>query len=411
MGRIIAGIVSSGSLLATALMSGCAYLQPYIALDPLAGATPEAPAAAPAPTPPSAAAMPNVARAVRTLDAWQKIVEKKHDDLTTTTRVLNLATFGLAAGAAISPVYNAYKDLTTALGIGAAVTYTSNTLFFPGDQAGLYNAAQDAFGCVRGKGQRLLSAISPERSLQDFDDNFAALRAQVSACDAEPAFRQLQASFTAARDSLGRALDADYAAAEQMQEAGRNIAIAVNREIDNRAASPAAILAAAKSLSVFGVPAISPASVKPPTVAVPAAPRRAECTDADRARMATQTTAYGDKKRNVDKALDGIGQLDSACNLNPPAIPELTITQDSVTLVKSTSFNIVVRGGRAPYQPVWQGTDPAGNGIKADMIAPDMLQISASDKLAAAGTYTLELRDSSVSGQSKKIAVIAKLAP
>src|SRR5947207_10773483 len=113
----------------------------------------------------------------------------------------------------------------------------------------------------------------------------------------QPAFQSMEDAYEATRDSLVRALSADYGAGTQLEDAGRNVAIALNREIDNRAASPAAIFAAAKSLVPLSVPASSGAqgsaasrrqsAIKIRIAACAAAGQ--SCTNADLARIARET--------------------------------------------------------------------------------------------------------------------------
>jgi hypothetical protein len=410
--RAIVRFVSTVAPLTVLLFSGCAYLEPYVPLDPLASPKPPTPRAAL-----TTGAMPNVEHAMQELDAWQQITSTKHNDLSKTIRTLNVATFGLAAGAVVAPVYNAYKDLVSALAIGAAATYSANTLFTPVDQVGLYNTAQDAFTCISNRGHRLLSAISPDKSAATFDATFADYRDSVCVCAMKPAFQSMEDAYEATRDSFVRALNADYGAGTQLEDAGRNVAIALNREIDNRAASPAAIFAAAKSLAPLSVPASSgakdsTASNRQPAIrtritACAAAPGP-PCSDADLARIATETNAYVDRKKKIDGALDGIVQLDSACNFNPTPVPDLTVSQDSVTLAASAFVNIVISGGRAPYVKVWEGADPSANGITAELILPSTVRISAAALTTAGGPYILDIQDSSVSGRVKKITVTAK---
>jgi len=68
------------------------------------------------------------------IDEWISQTAEKRADLSQGQRALNVATFGLAAGAVVAPVYNAYKDLVTALGLGAGAAYTANALFLGGGQ-------------------------------------------------------------------------------------------------------------------------------------------------------------------------------------------------------------------------------------------------------------------------------------
>jgi hypothetical protein len=402
---------SLAALLTLSLLSGCkAYLEPYVPLNPLAA--PDVPTSR-IQNPP--AAMVNVSHSMRELDAWEQIAAKKHDDLSTTIRWYNVATFGLAAGAVVAPIYNAYKDLTIGLALGAGGAYTANTLFFPTDQLGLYSSAQDAFMCISTRGQRLLSAISPDDSEATFKKTFNEFEASVCGCAKTPAYAALGDAYNAAFDSFARAIASDYGAGAQLQDAGRNVAIALNKEIDNRAASPAAIFAAAKSLASFSVPTSGTTTTARTPVAGFARYYGAPvctlgCSNADLARIASETNAYIDRKKKLDGALDSIVQLDSACSFNPTPVPDMTISQDSVTLTKGAFVNVVVTGGRPPYTAIWEGTDPSGSGITADVSTPGVVRISQStSSTAPAGTAaTLDIQDSSVSGRKKTVAVTTK---
>jgi hypothetical protein len=405
MERTIFGRSAIVTSLATVLISGCVYLQPSVPPDPLSIQINSVCARTDVSSPvrsTGVGAMPNVELAMLRLRAWQGLTERLSDCSDTMTRGLNLATFGLAAGAGIAPVYNAYKDLTTALAIGAGTAYTANTLFFPADQATLYDAAAKSFACIAWKGQQLLSAIPPVRSVPDFDAQFAVWQSQFAQCADDPSFGAVQTAFATARASLSRAIQADPQVATQLNVAGESVRIAVNGELKSRAASSAAVFAAARGVASFS------AAGGPGSPAPAAATRIAGlCTAGDLLQIKSQTGVYTSTGSGIDQALDSISQLASACSFSAQALPDLAVSQETVSLTPGAFVNIIVTGGRAPYIPIWDGSDPSGNGITASTLPPNTVRISASSNLKKAASYTLDIRDSSVAGQLKKITVTA----
>jgi hypothetical protein len=325
---------------------------------------------------------------------------------------LNLATFGLAVGAATAPVYNAYKDLTTALALGAGATYAANTLFFPVDQAQLYAAAVGALSCVHQRGEGLLVALSPEGSAAALQTQFDTMLTAVpgvcrSSPAAKPVFDEFETAFNRAYVSMSRVESSDFAAGIKLHRAGQNVVLALNQEIDNRAPSAAAVLAAAKSLSALTTTTVAPAAKQ----AIPRGfedptSRALVCPDQVIAQMKTQTDFYRRRQQALDNALDALDALDQSCVFNAPVVAALSVSQESVVLVPNSSVSLVVSGGRPPYSFTWD-TTPPNTSIVLQRPVPEIFIVEGVSTLKD-GSYRLTIRDSGVSARSKTVQVTAK---
>jgi hypothetical protein len=394
-------IRAAAAFLILSAISGCAYLKPYVEVNP------------PLPTlPPTEASksLPKVSVALQLVDAWRNDARAKHDEVSLTNRSLNVATFGLAAAAVVAPVYNAYKDLITGLSIGAGGAYAGTALFFPADQIGLYDTAAGALTCIHSRAQGILASVSPDWTLASLDNRYSSFISDyTTACATTDEYARLTNAYASARDSLRRAFDADYAAGEKLSSAGRSVVDALNSEIDKRAPSSAAILAAAKSLVALNVPAAAvPATKKAAGLAAfPFVPPA--CTNEQKARLTTEAEAYIAKQRAIDDALQATNDLSTACPLNIQKVEDLKVSQDKITLSPSSGYNVVIEGGRQPYTCAFEeGNDPSANGITATMIPPTTCKVAATSDLKKAATYQLTIRDSSTAGRYSKVEVTAK---
>lgn len=371
-----------------ALASGCAYMNPYIDAHPRTAAG-------------EMGGLPQSSKALADIDRWAEQVESKHKDTSRWNRGLNLATFGLAAGAVIAPIYNAYKDLTTALAMGAATSYAGNTLFFASDQLSLYGAAQTSLGCIQQRGEALGSAM-PEGSAERFDADFWRLvGSRVEACAADTDYLKLQATFNAAFIAIQRVQGSDAPSAARLRHAGQNVVIALNREIDKRSPTPEAVFAAAKSLAPFS------AGFGAPSATQPRAAVAAVCPDESKAFFAAQVPYYAQRQRAAEVALDGINDLDAACVFNAPVVADLALDQDKVVLVEGASVNVNIRGGRPPYEVSWVVEPAANAGVTLSQPLPDRMNLRGTSGIKDQ-EYKIIVRDSSASGRTRTLPVVAK---
>ena len=372
--------------------SGCAYLQPYVDVYPTGAAVPIAPE------------LPQTADAVRAIDAWGAAVEKKHQDVSLANRSLNVATFGLAAGAVVAPVYNAYKDLVSALALGAGASYSANSLFFPPDQITLYGAASLSLACIRQRGGTFSVSLSPEGSSARLDADYSALMKSLpQACSNAPERQKLDAAFGGAYRAMQRVEGSDGAAAFKLRQAGENVVIALNQEIDKRAPSPQAVFAAARSLASF-VPA-TPVKTAAGTQQQPsAAAAVATCPEDAKALMNRQAAYYEQRQKAVDRGLDAIDGLDTACVFDAAPIPELAVDQSEITIVEGAKVNVTVKGGRPPYRASF---DKEAAGVVLSQPLPDRFMVEGVKGIKD-DSYKLTVYDSSASGATKVIAVKAK---
>lgn len=375
--------------------TGCTYTRPYVKVNQESTT----------PSPEVANAMPHVSRAMTALDNWAVATEKKHSDTGELHRTLDLVTFGLTLGAAAAPVYKAYSDLITGLAIGAGATYLGNTLFVPMDQVQLYGAALRSLDCVSGRGSALLASVAPEASVERLADEFTRFRNRMpGTCS----FASLNSAYVGAEDSLRRVLAIDFPAGQKLATAGRNVVLTLNDELDRRAPSPAAIVAAARSAVSLAVPAPAPTDVSVKAAAMPAPGLRVAdpCMPADIAQIALQTTYYVSRRAALDAALDLLGDLSSACVFNASPVSELTVSQESVVLAAGAVVNIVVSGGRPPYFATWR-SEP-GDVVILVRSAPNVVSIRAANTIATDASFTLNVSDSALSERSKAIAVATK---
>jgi hypothetical protein len=370
------------------MISGCAYLNPYVEAYPKG---------VPSVT---VSTLPRTGEAINLVDGWAQAVEQKRRDTSLAQRSLNIATFGLAAGAAIAPIYNAYKDASSALALGAGTAYTGNALFFSSDQISLYGAAAVSLVCIQQRGGALVSALSPEGSAAELRSRFILmLQGRPPACLATPEYTKLKVAFDSAYVSMQRVEGSDESAAIKLRQAGQNVVIALNQEIDKRAPTPEAIFAAARSLASF-----APVTTAAPKLETPR--ELGVCPDEEKAFLVSQTGFYEQKQKVADRALDGVNGLDTACVFNAPAIPDLTVDQDKIVLVAEAKVNISVRGGRPPYHGTWD-IDPASAGVILSQPTPDVFMVQGISGIKE-GSYKLTIRDSSASGTSKVVTVTAK---
>lgn len=195
----------------------------------------------------------------------------------------------------------------------------------------------------------------------------------------------------------------DLSAAIKLRQAGQNVVIALNQEIDKRAPTPEAIFAAARSLAGF-----APVSTAAPPAPSPkeAARDLAICPAEEKAFLVSQIAFYDQKQRVADRAIDGVNGLDTACLFNAPAIPDLAVSQESIVIVADAKVNIGVSGGRPPYHGTWD-IEPGGAGVILSQPTPDVFMVQGIAGIKD-GTYKLTIRDSSASGAFKVVTVTAK---
>lgn len=390
-GATIRNLRIAGMLAVATAASGCAYLQPYVDVYPTGAVAPIAPA------------LPQTTDAVRAIDAWGAVVEKKHHDVSLANRSLNVATFGLAAGAVVAPVYKAYTDLISALALGAGVSFTANTLFFPPDQITLYGAASLSLACIRQRGGTFSASLSPEGSATKLGAEYDSLMQRLpKACINTPEHQKLEAAFIGADSAMQRVEGSDGAAAFKLRQAGQNVVIALNAEIDKRAPSPQAVFAAAKSLASF-VPA-PPTKADTPPKPVGVAAALGTCPADAKALMNRQAAYYEQRQRAVDQGLEAINGLDTACVFDAAPLPELAVDQSEITIVEGAKVNITVKGGRPPYRA---GFDKQVTGVLLSQPLPDRFMVEGATGIKD-DSAKLTVYDSSATGASKVIAVKAK---
>ncbi len=375
---------SAAAMLAVASLSlmgsGCTYVDPFIRLD--------APAVKPAPNSP----LPQVEQAVAALEYWQSEAISKRDGVTKEQRYLNLATFGLATGAAVAPLYKAHRDLTMGFTLGAGATYTGTSLFAPVSTAVLYDAAASSFQCVADRGRVLMAAaVEPDQKSYSVEHR----ECLVNTAPYETAVLEWHTART-------RALSQDSAAATKLRQAGRETLSKLSDAIIKSAPSPEGIIEAAKSatrLSISTVPDKGAGEQK--SVAGTCQERYRPGAEAQAANAIQYLNGL---KSSLYEAINGVGDLGTACRLLPPTFAALFVSSTTVSLVKDASVNVTIIGGRTPYIVDWEASP--GKGVLFEQHSPTSITLRATSEIAAGDAeYKLLVRDTAAAPSSVTIIV------
>lgn len=381
--------LACAACLSAPLLSGCAtYFKPYVNATPASQ------------SPLESDALPKISGALAAIDQWIKDTSERRSDFNTSQRVLNVVTFGLATGAVVAPMYNAYKDLVTALAVGAGTSFTANALFFGGGEIDVYAAGVVSLACVQQRGGAMIGAMSPQ-SVAELKQDYLVLATRADACLQADSGR-FHASYAAAVDALQRVQGSDPSASIKLYQAGQNVVFAMNAEIDKRAPSPAAVFAAARSLAGLSIGAgtgPSPPAKDAKAIAPP-------CPEAEKSFLLDKIAYYEQRRRTADAALNGVSELDTACVFNAPQMAALAVNQEAITIVADASFNIGVSGGRPPYEGVWD-KDPKASGVVLSQPTPDTFAVQGLPTVKD-GTFKLTIRDSSAARASKLVTVTSK---
>lgn len=387
------------ALLALVSLSGCAYMKPYVPLDPT--------------NPPSDGHMPKVSGAIAKIDGWMKSAGNLRDSTSTSQRTLNLMTFGFGFAAGASSIYGAHRDTVTGLGLAAGASYTGGALFVPADQTMLYSTAIRALVCIRTKATSLLATVesTERRRTNDLRGDYIREQLKPSGCTPQNRLKAVVENAERAHTKAIAALDgarmADHSAANLAESAALNVVTALNDELGKRTASAEAVLAAAKSAvgmaaAIGGLPA---PSALPETKAL--LPERVEaCTASSAEEIQAIEARYQAIEAMVNSALNALATLDTACVFNAPAVPAFSVSQEQITLATDASYIVTVSGGRPPYSAQWVNAGPTG--VSFQLVGPGSIILSAGASAVSGGEYTLDVADSSLIPSRKSIKVKIK---
>ena len=304
-----------------AAVSGCAYVNPYVSLQP-EGATAEA-----------GKPMPAVSLSLSKIDKWIAGVEEKRNYASKTRRILNLATFGLASAAGIVAVRSSRVESMKNLALGAGVTYTGTALFLPSDQIDLYNSANTALVCIRGRGAGLRSAVIEHSAQLDVDLPYEYVHSSLTPTGCNPdkdtkaAYDAAEAARMEAVLAVGQAAQSDSAVATALENAAMNVVQTLDTQLDLIAPSASAILASAKSSTEIasGLTTSTPSGATQKLVAKGVE----NCTDASPVQLRKKLNAlqksYGEVQGVIAQQLNAIAELNSACTLSPLKLAALTL--------------------------------------------------------------------------------------
>lgn len=361
--------------------------------------------------------MPLSQQAISRLDKWIAEVDKSHDKASDWRRNMNLLTFGLVSATGIASLRSASTNKIKNLAMGSGVAYTGTSLFLPSEQITLYNSANTALLCIRGRVSSLHSSVAAQSAqlATALPSQYKDAVFTTSSCAADAATQAhvdaAEAARQAAIAAIGQARAADPAVSRKAEDAGLNVVHMLNTQMDALAPSTDAILAAAKSAVAIANGLAAPPSAAGATgvraAALGCTPVAKEDVDKLRTRLTALQTTYEAVQTTIAQQVNAVAALDTACTLAPLQLAPIALSQSDITITKDTNFNVVVSGGTGAYH--WT---PVGAAIPADIVinmAPGgTLMIIAKSTLAAGHTYTLSIRDSSAAPKPVLLKITTK---
>ena len=250
----------------------------------------------------------------------------------------------------------------------------------------------------------MIGAMSPE-NVSAMREDFDKLRPRLACLDLDERAR-VEASYEAAIDSLQRLVGSDPSASIKLYQAGQNVVLAMNAEFDKRAPTAAAVFAAAKSLSGLSVGTTTNAAPTKEGAKGSAQGSAPVCAPSEKNYLLGRISYYEQRRKSADAALNGVGELDTACVFAAPATAEFAVNQDAITITANAKVNIAVSGGRPPYIATWD-KDPSTAGILLSQPVPDSFTVQGASTVKD-DSFKLTIRDSSVARSAKVVAVTSK---
>lgn len=368
---------------------GCSYMGPYVARDVVADPTK------------AGEVMPLSTGALSKLNKWISGVDKAHDNVTLTRRGLNLLTFGLLTGGAIGAVREVSSASIRDMALGAGAIYTGTNLFVPNDQVVLYNSATTALMCIRGRASGLRANVVTQKEQLAAESPLIYRGATFSpvGCTLDPtteaSFSTAHLAYQGAAAAVQQAELADAVVAGKVEEAGQNVIVALNTQLDLLAPSQDAILASAKStVSIAGSLRVQPAATIPsPAAAANCQSLSPQVLEKARVRFATMANTYDSVQTAITQQINSVASLDTACTLTPLQFAPVALNNSEVTISKDSKVNIAISGGTGSYFWTAVGVPPPSD-ITVDVIAGTLI-ITGKSTVTAGPPYTIAVQDRS----------------
>lgn len=400
----VARIFRLTPILLAAVLTSCAYINPYVTGDP------------PHRAPPASADLRELSAAVNYVDGLLAETQERYRAAGLGGRYLDLLSFGLATGAGVKIIHGSSTRSATNLGLGAAAAYTGSTLFLPRTQLEIYREGARVLSCVRERAVEVMSVThsASSRSNSDIDSTANAvfggcqIPASTSAkiITAKRAQAELAATITDVRG-------ADHAMFQRVTTSATRARDEMNKQIDGTRPDPGAILTAAQGLGpmAMNLTAVAPSGPAMMQVAGGGCPRPPSAEEVEKLDDWIDGRAdNADKLRQaLVKAVNGMAEIDAACVVAALPVTVMTLSQSKLTVVKDATYNVIVTGGREPLlQPRFIGAQPSANTVLVNLVAPRTLVVTGGSAISGTATFTLQVIDSSLVPNKVELTVETK---
>lgn len=378
------------------LLSSCAYLDPYVLPTPGDVCTENSNHA-------RCKELPKVASVMADLKQWRADTEKKLCWSVSTSRGLDVATFGFVTAFAVRGVHEAAIGAGAKnVALAAGTSYTASKLFAPATAEDLYLSAQNALSCVIDRGNGVVGVYVRAVPLRkEMSEKLGAVRL----CDKELG-KELVAEFekayttAAAVQSTIEATDPDIGST--LRDTGSNILSALNIQLKAQRPNPEAILNAGAGVSLIA------GGMMPSTTTPPPPPTKAltEAACPKPEDVLSPILAAKSLEAAWKTSYNAIGALKDGCAMAPVSVAPLTVAQNAVTLVPGTTFNLVYSGGRPPIHAQWVKDIPKGDQLALTPLpGSSMFQITRPPSDKSSTTFTLRVFDSAAIPSSTEVSV------
>lgn len=343
--------------------------------------------------------MPNLTLSLKRIDESIVGMQKKRDGNIQTGRILNLATFGLGAGAGAYGLHSGHANAIKNLAYASGATYVGANLFAPLDHSIIYDSGIQALSCISQKGDTLRAVMPLYKDLKNESS------AYINSCNAGNFQAQYNAVVSARQKAIFAyeyAENSDMAAASQVTTAAQNVVNKVNSELLKRSNSPEAILNAARSLSSFATANTFGQSNEAPKGGAAKA-RDANKSDCDEQRLSLEINRYQQIEKTLTDAINVTGSFNTVCTQEITAIFPLSLSSEQITVKQGVTHNIIISGGRPIYS---KNHNSPPDGLSVQLILPNTLIVTGT-KMAPATPekFTVRISDSSAIALTKELEI------
>jgi hypothetical protein len=359
--------------------------------------------------------MPLTATALSKVDKWLGSVDDAHSTLSVTKRSLNLATFGLVTGVGVGAATGASASGLRDAALAAGVAVAGSSLFAPDEQLRLYTTASKALVCVRSRATTLrgtvdarLSQLAANSSRQFVSQTFTPVPCALDSETAAALGRYTDAH-NRATTAIQQAALSDPSIAAKIENAGQNVVVALNEQLDLLVPSTEAILNSARSAGSIATALYSP----PVAAATPQAAGTATCfannsesLESVRNRLAAMTLSALAMESAVAEQINAVAALDTACTLAPLQISPVTLNNTEVAIAKDSKMHIAISGGWGQYSASPLGVPPPPE-LSVDIIGSTLI-LTAKSTLTAGATYVILVKDSSALPRPAQLKITTK---